>query len=375
MKLDKKYIDSLITECLEPIAKYFFRAKVFHEDRIPRRKGREGTPRIFISNHSGMAFPWDGMPLYVFLSKFFKEVENRELKDMYKIITAPALTLTPQMNPYFLKDWWLAGGGVKASFVNFESLLQENRDVFIYPEGVPGIGKGFNKRYELQRFSTSVAKLAIKYNATIVPLTTINGEYINPLSYNINIFNVIAQKLGMPFFPFGPIGLTAIVFPFMFYSGLPASLQYIFHKPLNLNDWADNKNYEDISEETFNSISKKLRKHLQEKINEDVKKYGKKPYKIGGYLKNLFLRPKIKKKYLLPFLWPDVYLTHWHKFYKNNTGISKRILRVLPYIIPIIGWLFVVMVNWERIEERKKEFQRKKGRQRYKGRRIINIVS
>ena len=73
-------------------------------------------------------------------------------------------------------------------------------DVLIYPEGVPGIAKGFNRKYELQRFSSSIVRMAVKHKTDIIPVATVNAEYINPLSFSFDGVNRIVKKLAFHFF-------------------------------------------------------------------------------------------------------------------------------------------------------------------------------
>lgn len=48
--------------------------------------------------------------------------------------------------------------------------------VVIFPEGTPGIGKGFRRRYQLQPFRPGHAELAIRHRATIVPTGVVGAE-------------------------------------------------------------------------------------------------------------------------------------------------------------------------------------------------------
>ena len=59
------------------------------------------------------------------------------------------------------------------TFDNFERLLARGERVIYYPEGVRGIGKGFHRRYELQRFHTSFITLAA--TLSIVPDVPVAG--------------------------------------------------------------------------------------------------------------------------------------------------------------------------------------------------------
>jgi hypothetical protein len=57
-----EYAKSVAKFVLTPIEKYYFRAEFvgFDTDTYPHRNDPQ-RPLIFASNHSGMAFPWDGI--------------------------------------------------------------------------------------------------------------------------------------------------------------------------------------------------------------------------------------------------------------------------------------------------------------------------
>ncbi|MBK8396424.1 MAG: 1-acyl-sn-glycerol-3-phosphate acyltransferase [Leptospiraceae bacterium] len=77
--------------------------------------------------------------------------------------------------------FWKRVGGVDATLDNFDSMMKlKESNVLIFPEGIAGIGKGFDKRYQLQQFSSSFIRMAIKYKTDIIPVSVVNGEYINP---------------------------------------------------------------------------------------------------------------------------------------------------------------------------------------------------
>ena len=106
---------------------------------------------------------------------------------------------------------------------DFETMmLQNEHNLLIYPEGVPGIGKGFNKRYQLQRFSSSFITMSIKYRTDIVPILTVNGEFINPYAYRSQVLNNLVNKIGVPFLPVGLVSLLIPFQPWIFYMGFPA---------------------------------------------------------------------------------------------------------------------------------------------------------
>ncbi|RME80644.1 MAG: glycerol acyltransferase [Planctomycetota bacterium] len=352
---DPKYVDTLAEECIAPLYDHYFRCQIIGEENIPLRKGMEKPPRIFIANHSGMAFPWDAMMLgYGLARKILEPRENRKLSEMPRSLSAPALSHMPQMAPFFLPGWWKKGGCVDATFENFDTLLSRGFDVIIYPEGIAGIGKGFGKKYRLQRFSSSVVKMSIKHSAPIVPICVVNGEFINPFAYNNEEINRWVQKIGIPYLPLGPLTLF-LLFPFMFYSGMPAKLYFIICKEVYPSEWAGNRSYEEIQEPEFHHYALLLRRQVQKQLLQGVKKYGRtKPYQGGEFLSHLLWKAKGHRLKLFPFMWPDLFLTHWHRFHGGKTDIFHRFMRALPYWIPLFGWLYLFYENWPRLAQKAK---------------------
>jgi 1-acyl-sn-glycerol-3-phosphate acyltransferase len=68
------------------------------------------------------------------------------------------------------------GGMVGGSRGNARALLEAGNLLMIFPEGVPGIIKGWDKRYQLQTFRVGHAELAIRHGAPIVPVGIIGAE-------------------------------------------------------------------------------------------------------------------------------------------------------------------------------------------------------
>jgi hypothetical protein len=108
------------------------------------------------------------------------------------------------MNPFTIPNLWKRVGGIDATFLNFETMMYyKDHNILVYPEGVPGIGKGFDKKYQLQEFKTSFLRMSVKYKTDIIGISTINGEYINPWAYSSKFINRMMNKIGIPFLPLG----------------------------------------------------------------------------------------------------------------------------------------------------------------------------
>lgn len=309
-------------------------------------RNKPEVPSIFASNHSGMAFPWDAI---ILASKVYEMFDYGP--DSMRPLASPMLSESFLMNPYQYEDLWKIVGSVDASFLNFETMmLQDEHNLLIYPEGVPGIAKGFNKRYQLQRFSSSFITMSIKYKTDIVPILTVNGEYINPYAYHSTWLNKLVNKLGVPFFPVGFISLFIPLQPWVFYMGFPAKLTYVLGETIKPYEMTD-KPIDEISLDEMVEIKEKVRANMQQQLIKAAQKYGKSPYKLGEFfsvnLKNLGKLP-----YSMPFGWPLLFESFRLSQKKNKKGenslklgflSSLRIILQSPkqlfYYLPIIGWI------------------------------------
>ncbi|MDX1902564.1 MAG: hypothetical protein SFU27_00275 [Thermonemataceae bacterium] len=343
--------------------KTYFRSVLigFEEQEYPQRNNPE-RPLIFASNHSGMAFPWDAM---IFVNRIHT-LTNYD-KNAIRALTAPMLSASNLMNPYQIPHFWKkVGGGVDATTLNFETVMQQNDfNVMIYPEGVPGIGKGFNRKYQLQKLSTSMVRMSIKYQTDIIPFAVINGEYINPYTYSSKVLNKIVNFLGIPFLPLGFITPWIILFPWIFYMGFPAKLIFVLGKRIKPYEMTD-KSFEAMDYDDFRAVADKIHEQMQKELSEAEQKYGKKPYQWREFFKEQLQNFKYFP-YTLPFGWPLLFAEFERLRIKKQDlstplklgwGSCLRIIfknpKVLAYYIPILGWIPLAINGLKRVKEPKK---------------------
>ncbi len=342
---DANYAEQLIKHVAIPMDEIWFRSKFVGWENFPERNNK-AIPLIIATNHSGMSFPWDAM---IFGSRL-----NAKLKfsdDSVRPLTAPMLSASALMNPFSIDKMWNRAGGIDATFDNFELMMQkEKRNVLIYPEGVPGIGKGFNNKYQLQELKTAFLRMSIKYKTDIVFFSTVNGEYLNPYSYSSDFVNKMANKIGLPFLPLSPITLLILLFPWIFYFAFPAKLTFVLGpriKPYKMID----KPYDEITQEEFKELSKEVTKIFQKHLHDSKEKYGKKPYQLGELFKQMFSKFG-KMPVTLPFYWPIIFYEFERQYKKKggkdikiNSGFFKNIWLMIKnpitiaFFIPILGWI------------------------------------
>jgi 1-acyl-sn-glycerol-3-phosphate acyltransferase len=191
----------------------YFRTEVHGIDRVP--KGRV----LIVANHSGQ-LPIDAVILGC--SLFFDTAEPRVVRAMI--------------------DRWAAGLPFVASFFgrlgsvvgapdNARMLLEREEALLVFPEGVRGISKPFQKRYELQEFGTGFMRIALETHAPILPVAVIGAEeqYINLGNSELG-----AKVLGAPVFPVVPQWLMPL-------GTLPLPTKYRLHfgEPLHFTGSPD----------------------------------------------------------------------------------------------------------------------------------------
>ena len=345
---DIEMVRNMNEQMFHMLENYYFRPQFIGFEALPERKAEE-APIIMASNHSGMAFPWDAM---VFGCGMYRKFDYDQ-KKLFRVLTAPMLSGMPYMHPYFMLHAWKMAGGVDATFLNFETMMRyEHGHLLIYPEGVPGIGKGFDRRYKLQHFASSFIRMSLKHKSDILWFSTVNAEYVAPLMYSNKTVNRFFNRLGIPFLPLGPLTLM-LFFPFAFYLSFPANMHFVKgrrFKPFEMTE----KNYEDLSEDEIFEIRDKIQDLCQEDLDNAVKTYGKSPYNLKTLTKVIFR----KFPYNTPLGWP--FLFHeferqWHR--KQKTGKEIKVYSgwgaiflflfrnpiTIAYFLPVLGWLILII--------------------------------
>ncbi|QIX60355.1 hypothetical protein HER32_03795 [Hymenobacter sp. BT18] len=343
---DEEFARTLDENILQLLDRVWFRSKLVGFEDFPQPNNPE-RPLIFASNHSGMAFPWDAM---VALAHLLREL--RVPSDLPRPLSAPLLSQSVLMNPFLVKDFWKKCGCVDATTLNFETMMYyQDHNLMLYPEGVPGIGKGFNRKYQLQRLATSIVRLGIQHRTDIVPFYTINGEYLNPYAYSWDWINNLSKKIGIPFLPLGPIILLVLLQPWCFYMAFPAKLTFVLGqriRPYELTDKAP----EDLTREDYLALSEQVRQRMQVELDAAVQAHGQQPYQW----RELWQRMKENRQYFpffLPWAWPALfqeferqYVRHGRRDFRLNLSAPGAWWRMvwrnpftLAFFIPILGWI------------------------------------
>lgn len=174
---------------------------------------------LLVGNHAGGLFAYDGAMLKVALLDEHPSQRNaRPLVDDF-VYQLP-----------FIGDFMTRCGGVRASMQNAERLLRQDQAVVVFPEGTKGIGKSFEKRYQLARFGRGgFVRLALRTGSPVIPVAIVGSEEIHPI---LARWEWLARQIGLPYFPITPtfpwLGLLGLV-------PLPSKWRIEFGTPF---DWS-----------------------------------------------------------------------------------------------------------------------------------------
>lgn len=352
---DLEYCRALSRNILDLLNQVYFRTEFIGFDELPERNNSD-HPLIYASNHSGMAFPWDAE---IFIAGLFKK-HNYEITHTLRALVAPLLSSTRLMSTFMIEDFWKRCGGVDASVLNFDTMMhyQDCAGVMIYPEGVPGIGKGFNRKYEFQRFATSFIRMSLKYKTDIIPVYTVNGEYINPHSYSFDWINKIVNKVGIPFLPVGWLTFFLPFCPWLFYFSFPAKLTYVRGKRIAPYTMTETP-FESITKEEVNTICNKVKEEMQAGLDKSVEKYGQNPYNWTEFWKRCKEQFAHFPSYT-PWGWVAIF-TEFERQWKidpTSTKIETGFLNTIKYMfknpitfayfIPIVGWIPLAIKGYKK---------------------------
>jgi 1-acyl-sn-glycerol-3-phosphate acyltransferase len=199
---DEWGFDLEFAEMVEPFFSFLYerwwRVEVDGVHHVPAH-GRA----LLVSNHAGI-LPWDATMIAMAL------LREHPL---------------PRHPRYLVLDWafdlpWISTvmrrvGGVVASPYNALRLLEQERLVAVFPEGVKGTGKRWSERYKVQRFGRGgFVEVALRARAPIVPVAVVGSEEIYP---KLGDVPALARLIGAPFFPvtptfpwLGPLGIVPL---------------------------------------------------------------------------------------------------------------------------------------------------------------------
>lgn len=260
---DPAYQAAFRQEILLPIVQRYFHATLEGLDQLPAK----GSVIVAL-NHAGMCFPWDFMGLAVLLSQ--EESPSEEMPEASRYVQ-------PLAHPIFFDHpwlkWWLPNGwaqvlgGVRANSRSFEAALSSSdrtpKPLLLYaPEGLRGLTKGWQHRYQLGTFDPSFIRLSIRHQIPILPVLCLGNEFLHPFAVNVRSF---ARWLRLPMFPVSPLVLLFALFPSLGAWAVRTRLRY-FAQPLWF-PWQEDLGAGKSVRETY-ELAERLRSRMQATLDQ-----------------------------------------------------------------------------------------------------------
>lgn len=232
---------------VSPIARflyrYYFRVEAHGLENLPDGK------LLLVANHSGQ-IPLDGMMIATAL--LLEHQPPRLARSMIE-------KWVPQLP--FLSYLFARWGQVVGIPENCLRLLESGEAILVFPEGVRGINKTFDKRYQLQEFGLGFMRLALETNTPIVPVAVIGAEEQAPTLYNLK---PLAKLIGAPAFPITP---TFPLLPVLGMLPYPVKYRIYFGEPLYFSGdpQDEDASVETKVEQVKEAIAKMLRIGLEKR--------------------------------------------------------------------------------------------------------------
>ncbi|MCP4872851.1 MAG: acyltransferase family protein [Proteobacteria bacterium] len=202
--IDQDYV-AFAMGCIEPMYRKYFNLQTVGIEHVPA-SGRA----MVIGNHSG-GLPFDATMV---LGSLFFEMEPPRLA--HGMVEKMAQEW-PVASPLFSRVGQLTGLPEHAI-----RLLEDDRVLMVFPEGVRGLGKLHSEKYELKRFGTGFARIALKTGAPIVPFGLIGMEEAYPV---VSRLEPLSKILNVPYLP---VPAHGVPWP------KPVDLQLRFGEPIRL---------------------------------------------------------------------------------------------------------------------------------------------
>ncbi len=339
---EPEYLKTLLTEVFAPAFKHYFRPRLLGVHKLP-----EHGPLILLPNHSGSSFPWDAMVLDGMLWRRDGYRPERKFRSVFlKVLSA-----TWWMRPFGIDNFWRRGGGVDMTFDNYSRLLERGERVIHYPEGVRGIGKGFRRRYRLQRYSSSFVVMAARHRAPVFPVHVVNAEWVIPFNFMLPwLDRTVSRLFGVPFLPI-PGAFLGVLFPCFWYLSLPARMILRIGDAIDVAGKVEAAGVTDLDaadRTVLRRIAEEVRREAQGDLDRHVARYGRWPYQCRSLRRQLRRARGRVLSAVLPTAWP-IRTVRWDRDRRRPParGTVHRWLRdwdLIGYYLPF-GWLLLALAR------------------------------
>jgi len=188
-------------------------------------EGLENIPpggALLVANHSGQ-IPLDGVMIGTGL------LLDTEHPRLIRTMFDKWATKLPWVSVFLQRV-----GQVVGRPENFNHLLESDELVLVFPEGVKGIQKTFQKAYQLGEFGLGFMRLALQHDCPIIPVAVVGAEEQYPAVWESP---TVARILGLKS---APVPLQMLL-PFIGIMPLPTKYRITLGKPMHFDGDPDDE--------------------------------------------------------------------------------------------------------------------------------------
>jgi 1-acyl-sn-glycerol-3-phosphate acyltransferase len=213
----------------------YFRVEAHGIEQLP--EGR----LLLVANHGGQ-LPFDGAMIATACL-----IESKQPR--------PVRSMVDQWVPSlpFVSTFMARCGQVVGTSENCRRLLISGETILVFPEGMRGVTKLYQQRYQLQEFGQGFMRLALATDSPIVPVAVVGSEEQAPALADLK---PLARLLGLPAFP---LTLQGLPLP------LPVKYRIYFGEPMRFTGHPDD---DEELDRKVRAVRSRLQALLQEKLRE-----------------------------------------------------------------------------------------------------------
>jgi 1-acyl-sn-glycerol-3-phosphate acyltransferase len=226
--------------------RYYWRVDTAGVENVPDR-GRA----MLVANHSGGSYAWDAVMISTAIH-----------------LEHPRPRMVRYVSTEFFYDYPFLSydnrkkGAALACREDFVRLLEHNRLVGVFPEGVKGFLKPSDRRYRVQRFGRGgFVQLALMTRTPIIPVAVVGGEELHFSVGNSQLLaNVVNRFLPLERADSFPILLNLLP--------LPIKWRLEFCEPIDLSNYGPEAALDTL---VVQQLTERVRMRIQEALDQNLR--------------------------------------------------------------------------------------------------------
>lgn len=225
--------------------RYYWRVDATGLEKVPER-GRA----MIVANHSGGSYAWDAVMISTAI-----HLEHRRPRAVRYVATEFFYDY-----PFLSYDNRKKGAAL-ACREDFVRLLEQDRLVGVFPEGVKGFLKPSERRYRVQRFGRGgFVQLALTTRAPIIPVAVVGGEELHFALGNSRLLAKLVNRL-VPLERSDSFPLLLNLIP------LPVKWRIQFCEPIDLSSYGPEAALDTL---VVQQLTERVRMQIQEALDQNL---------------------------------------------------------------------------------------------------------